>query len=331
MDLLERYLQAVGQYLPIGSREDTLAELRENLLAEFDARVEELGRPLTEVEVAAILQAHGRPVLVAAPYLPQRHLIGPAVFPFYLMTLRKVAPYVVLVYFIAQASTFLFALKVSDLGAAVGRLFFQLVPTMLFFWAIVTLVFAIIDFAHAQNGSESGWMRWNPADLPPVARQRKGKSLASRVADLVFHCLWMLYVLAIPSHPYLILGPGGGFLAMLSVEFAPIWRTFYAALIVLLVIQLGIKVAVLAQGTDSWKGPLDLVSKLFGVLVTAWLASNDIFLVPASPAAHLPTLAAVNHWMRIGFRVAVFFAVVDLAVEAWKYVRRAVPSQPLAF
>jgi hypothetical protein len=34
MDLLERYLQAVGQHLAAGTREDVLAELRVNLLAE---------------------------------------------------------------------------------------------------------------------------------------------------------------------------------------------------------------------------------------------------------------------------------------------------------
>ena len=36
MDLLERYLQAVGQHLATGTREDVLAELRVNLLAEME-------------------------------------------------------------------------------------------------------------------------------------------------------------------------------------------------------------------------------------------------------------------------------------------------------
>jgi hypothetical protein len=48
MDLLERYLQAVGQYLPAKGKDDTLAELRANLLAEMDGRAEEFGRPLNE-------------------------------------------------------------------------------------------------------------------------------------------------------------------------------------------------------------------------------------------------------------------------------------------
>ena len=66
MDLLARYLHAVGQYLPAKGNDDTLAELRANLLAEMENREEELGRPLNEVEVAAVLEHHGRPAMVAA-------------------------------------------------------------------------------------------------------------------------------------------------------------------------------------------------------------------------------------------------------------------------
>jgi hypothetical protein len=104
MDLLERYLQAVGQYLDLDTKEDMLAELRANLMGDMDARADQLGRSLTESEIAAILQAHGRPVLVAARYLPQRYLIGPALFLVYLFTLRKAAPMVALIFFLASSS-----------------------------------------------------------------------------------------------------------------------------------------------------------------------------------------------------------------------------------
>ena len=66
MDLLERYLQAVGEYLPANMKADTLAELRENLLAQMEAREDELGRSLAPAEVASVLEKHGRPLLVAA-------------------------------------------------------------------------------------------------------------------------------------------------------------------------------------------------------------------------------------------------------------------------
>ena len=97
-DLLPRYLQAIGEHLPAATRDDVLAELRANLQAPLDDRAEELNRPLTDAEVAAILKDHGRPLLVAARYLPQQYLIGPTVFPLLPVTLRRVLPFVVGVY-----------------------------------------------------------------------------------------------------------------------------------------------------------------------------------------------------------------------------------------
>ena len=55
-DLLARYLQAIGDHLPAATRDDVLAELRANLQAQLDDRSEELNRPLTDPEVAAILK-----------------------------------------------------------------------------------------------------------------------------------------------------------------------------------------------------------------------------------------------------------------------------------
>jgi len=136
MDLLERSLQAVGQYLPVKGKDDTLAELRENLLAQLEAREEELGRPLTQTEVASVLEKHGRPMLVAARYLPQQSLIGPGLFPIYWFTLKKSFPFVVLAYAITQIVALVFVGGRSfDPGSAIAHF----PGVALTFWAVVTL------------------------------------------------------------------------------------------------------------------------------------------------------------------------------------------------
>ena len=116
MDLLERYLQAVGQYLPEKSRADTLAELRANLLEQMDDRAEALGRPLEVSDVAEILREHGKPEGVAMRYLPQRSLIGPTIFPFYQFATRKALPLVVFIYAIAQFATMMSKSVRQDMG-----------------------------------------------------------------------------------------------------------------------------------------------------------------------------------------------------------------------
>jgi hypothetical protein len=331
MNLLERYLQAVGQYLAPETREDVLAELRVNLQAEMDARAEESEGPLTENEAAAILKAHGQPMLVAARYMPQHSLIGPEVFPFYLLTLRKAAPFVVLLYFVAHAATFILSPNPGAFAANVGRSLVQLVPVLLIFWSAVTLTFAILEYVHKKHGEGSSWSDWDPAKLPSLAQPAKEKSLATRIADLVVHCLWMLYVLAIPGHPYLVLGPGALFLTRLSADWAPVWRLFYIAVIVLLLVQLVIKLMALAHGMRRWEAPLGLLTKFLGVVPTALLALTTVYFVPTSPAANLHALAQINYWLNASFKIVLVIVVLSLVVDSWQYFRRVVPTERLAF
>ena len=76
---------------PKEGRDDILAELSEDLRAEIADDEESLGRPLTNDEMVQLLKRRGHPILVAAAYLPQRSLIGPALFPIYAFVLKIVA------------------------------------------------------------------------------------------------------------------------------------------------------------------------------------------------------------------------------------------------
>jgi hypothetical protein len=327
MNLLERYLQAVGRYLPLETREDVLAELRVNLQEEIDARLEEKERPLTGNEVAAILKAHGRPILVAVRYVPQHYLIGPDVFPIYLLTLRKAAPLVVLLYFVAHVTTFMFSPNPGAFVVVVAKSFAQLVPVLLIFWGAVTLTFAILEYVHQKHGQGADWNDWDPAKLPSLAHPTKQKSLATRIADLVVHCLWMLYVFAIPRHLYLVLGPGALLLARLGAGFAPVWRLFYIAVIVLLLAQLAIKLMALARGKHRWGDPLQLLTKCLGVIPTALLAVTRVYVVPTSPAADLHALSQINYWLNSSFKIVLVIVVLSLVVDSWHYFRRVVPTE----
>jgi hypothetical protein len=331
MDLLERYLQAVGQYLAPATRADVLAELRVNLQAEMDDRAEEKQRPLTEAEVSAILIAHGRPMLVAARYLPQRCLIGPEIFPFYLLTLRRAAPLVVLFYLVAHLATFIFAPGPGAFVASIVSSMLQLVPVLLLFWACMTLTFAILDYVRTHPGKGACSNSWDPAKLPPLTQPKREKSPAGQIADLVVHGLWMAYVFAIPHHPYLVMGPGALFLTRLSATFAPVWRPFYISLIAMLLAQLVIKLMALARGNHRWENPLKMVANLLGLVPAAILAFATEYFVPASPSANSHALAQINHWMNVGFRITLVILIVTLLVESWQYLRRMIPAERLAF
>ena len=82
-DLVDRYLAAVSRQLPEKQRADITAELRDLLLSQFEAKEEELDRPLTLDETEALLKDFGHPMAVAGRYRKVQYLIGPDIFPFW--------------------------------------------------------------------------------------------------------------------------------------------------------------------------------------------------------------------------------------------------------
>jgi hypothetical protein len=94
MELVDRYLKAIGTYLPADQRDDILRELSEDIRSEMEEKEGELARPLTEAEQEAILKQRGNPIRLAARYRQDhrtlafgRQLIGPELFPFYIKVL----------------------------------------------------------------------------------------------------------------------------------------------------------------------------------------------------------------------------------------------------
>lgn len=330
-DLLSRYLQAIGDHLPAATRDDVLAELRANLQAQLDDRAEALNRPLTDADIAPILQQHGRPFLVAARYLPQQSLIGPALFPYYLMTLRKVTPFALLACFLAQSSDLLYAHSFPDILRTVGLSFAQLFPdlVLILFW--ITLSFVIAEYVYNKNNAKLSIPTWNPADLPRLRPSINGKSRANRIADFIFHACFLLYVLAIPTHLYLFLGPGEIVLQQFSARFAPIWHTFYIAFVIVLIFQLAAKLLALNPAFDTWRIPFDLLTKLASLGCTAILLTTHTYLLSIDSTASHVMLQVANYWLGVSVRIAFLIGLAALLIETWKHYAPTLRSKTLAF
>jgi len=338
MDLLERYLQAVGQYLPDATRLDTLAELRANLQAQMDDRAEELGRPLADGEVAAMLKEHGKPEAVALRYLPQRSLIGPTIFPFYMFTLKRVLPIVVFVSAIANGIEFVsrqYAVSSGSISHALVNFALGLVYSLLVTTAIITGIFAVIEWARAEGKLGPKWNEWDPMKMPSVKTQTVDdgpmKPMWKRVMELVVHCLWMAYVLMVPKYPFLIIGPGVFYFGALGVTVAPVWHTFYVLLVITLTVQLGLKLLALMPRPHAWMEAIEFATNVLAVVAFSIVAWTGQLFVATSSTANLHDLAAVNQAVELALRIALVFAAVGVAKKGWQMVRRWKPAKRLAF
>ncbi len=320
MDLLERYLKAVGQYLPAKGKDDTLAELRANLLAEMEGREEELERPLNEAEVASVLEQHGRPVIVASRYLPQHFLIGPGLFPLYWYTLVKSFPLVVLAYAVAQAANFIFVGGSVGIGAAIGHF-----PYVLFtFWGVVTLGFAVFEYGQGRYFQQIKLEKaWDPRELPNKA-ESKGPSFASRVADLIVSVLMVSWLISVPNHPYLVLGPGASLQAF-SLGLAPTWHALYWQIVGLLLLMLPLKAAAIFVGA-KWRRGLELTTQAIGILILLVIVQARSYFVPLSEGSNAPSLAnlaQVNYSVNLGFKIALAVCVIKFLWDLWEAVSRS--------
>jgi hypothetical protein len=330
-DLLARYLQAIGEHLPSTTREDVLAELRANLQAQLDDRAEELNRPLTDADIAPILKQHDRPILVAAPYLPQQYLIGPALFPYYLMTLRKAAPFVLLIIFLAHATGLLFVHTLHQLARGIGYSLGQLIPDLLYFASWITLVFALIEFASSRKQTNPFSHTWDPTKLPALSTRFGRQSRANRIAELIFHSFFLLYVLAIPTHLFLFLGPGEIYLHTLSAHFAPIWHTFYIAFIIVLGFQLATKILALNPTFDRWRIPFDLLTRLASIGCTTIMLTTHTYFFSTDPAVSRTLLFVANYWMGMSCRIVLLIGLLALLIETWKHYGPTLRSRSLVF
>jgi hypothetical protein len=89
MNLINRYVSEVGKHLPlVMGREDIEKELRSTLEDMLEERAEKEGRPADEAMEIELLKEYGAPQKVAETYNSHPYLIGPRIFPFFLMILK---------------------------------------------------------------------------------------------------------------------------------------------------------------------------------------------------------------------------------------------------
>jgi hypothetical protein len=179
MELLDHYLKSVRSCLPAAQRDDIISELSENLRAQIEDREGELGRPLNEPEVEAILKQHGHPLLVASRYRQDwrsvafgRQIIGPVLFPFYIRVLS----------FNLGLTSIVIAIVLTALIASGKSITLRdTLPTFLYQFliqfGIITLIFGF---------AERHWTkypdRWNPRGLKYPWHPAFGMQSSSRGA-----------------------------------------------------------------------------------------------------------------------------------------------------
>jgi hypothetical protein len=223
----------------------------------------------------------------------------------------------VLAYAVAQAANFIFGGSSAGAEAAIGHF-----PSVAFtFWGVVTLGFAVFEYGQGRYFEQIKLAKaWNPRDLPDRT-EPKGPSFANRVADLIVSVLMLSWLIAVPDHPYLVLGPGAS-LQKLSLGLTPAWHILYWQIVGLLLLMLPLKAGALFAG-EKLRKSLQLATQAIGILILAVIVQARSYLVPLREGSDLPSLAnlaQVNYSINLAFKIALAVCVIKFLWDLWEAV-----------
>ncbi|MBN1669114.1 MAG: hypothetical protein JW862_18615 [Anaerolineales bacterium] len=155
--LVDRYVDEVSLRLPRRGRTDIAAEIRSLILAALEDRAEQAGQPPDESLTLEVLKAMGPPQQMAASYQRAQYLIGPKMYPSFLMTLQVVLALVGISFFIGLGFSLTYT---SNLYATLGQHLLDLLQTVIRAFGIVVLIFAILERVLPEQDWETQLQVW---------------------------------------------------------------------------------------------------------------------------------------------------------------------------
>lgn len=303
MTLLEKYLKSVKMFLPREQRKDILDELSENLLSKIEEREAKLGRTLTELEQEALLRDHGDPMEVASRYGSTqrcvsfgRQLIGPALYPIYILVLQ-----------LNWGCTILFHVCFAIFAKPLGPAPFLIAVSGQF--VAITLVFIIVDFYYRNLWPSRSFHVWylNPAPRMAIA------------VGLIFWILYTLWWATVPLFP-----------SMMSIisndlKLAPLWPTLYFLGLVLFGAGVAQRVVHLIRPDWNWLiPPVRLVINIVSLSVLFFFPEGYWHLFPIhsmeSTAALAKPVFMHNPLTYNLFLICIVFWAINAGVNTWRLI-----------
>jgi hypothetical protein len=325
-ELVDRYLQAVRFWMPkTRKQDDLLAEFGEDLRSQVEARAETQGRPVTNDDVSEILKRCGAPMLVASRLGPKRHLIGPTLFPIYQFVLKMVLLWILVPVFVFIVGPANLTNAGGNWGVAIARTLGNLWTGLFIAAGVITLVFAILERTKVFVEINC---KWDPSTLPPLEKQESKTSHVQAVCDLAFAFFGLIWLLLVPTYPYLILGPASTFL-----KAAPMWHTLYWPIVSLSVFTLLRAAITLASPQWDW---FPKASQLVNTILTLLLLHYILQAAGQTPPGAWHPFVVLADNLRDSVHSIKIAAIVNASillscVGAWIGLSIAAPIQTWEF
>ncbi len=193
-EMIERYIYQVMKNLPARSKdiEDEIRGLIYDMLEEISKE-----QPPSKEAVDQVLTKLGNPAMLAENYRGKtRYLIGPEIYPTYLMILKIVLPTVFLAMSVVSVIELL-----TDGGQVwyhyLGKWFNNMWSVLIGSFAYVTVIFAIFERRGIHTKELAS--EWEVSSLPPVPKADTVISFGESIVGVIFHIILMILLVSAPQ------------------------------------------------------------------------------------------------------------------------------------
>jgi hypothetical protein len=190
-NLIERYISAVRDALPAKQRQDVTTEIRSLIQDALDDRSKTEGRPVDDEMTAQVLKEFGPPEKIAAPYLPERYLIGPRLYPTFILVLKIALPIIAVLVLVTsfigteQLSSMSASEFITQVAKALGNSFSSVIAA----FGNIVLIFAILQVTLPEFKLQT--REWDPRNLKAISQPDKIKR-GDVIVELVFTLLALI-------------------------------------------------------------------------------------------------------------------------------------------
>lgn len=172
--LIDRYLAAVSEILPATQRKDTVTEIRSLIQDALDDRSKAEGKAPDEEMMAAVLKEFGSPEKIVAPYLPERYLIGPRLYPAFILVLQIALPIIAVLVLVASlvGANLQTLITAGEFLTELGKSFADALSAVVQAFGNIVLIFAILQWVlpEFRYGIKAKEKEWDPRSLKSVVQ-----------------------------------------------------------------------------------------------------------------------------------------------------------------
>lgn len=181
-NLIDTYVSEVGRRLSRKSHADIEAEIHSILQDMLDESSQKTGKPVDEDTILEVLKAYGSPEKVASTYLGDRYLIGPRLYPAFILVLRILLPVIGILGAIGLGIAVYAALgNAQNAFETIVRGVANLGVAFIITLGNVVLIFAILEWAIFRAGAKidvKGLPKekeWDPRSLTKLSTPNQVK------------------------------------------------------------------------------------------------------------------------------------------------------------